>query len=185
MTVTSTTETTTKTKPKLSSSYRPRPQKTTEATDQASTPQASTSITPRFEGSGNGFKLKDEVALEIIKVSQVISTSANVQMLGQLPAPISRTLGPKYLMTPKNSPTLGSFKDFASGVKRPLPSEDLVGLGLTLNPSKRSRGDTRNEMYTFDGVIGSQRHAGPSKAGWHAGQWTDLHLSYVAPRFKL
>ena len=105
-------------------------------------------------------------------------------MMAGLPGPLAEDLPPHFLMSPKPSPTKTSFSDFAFGPKRPSPSGELFGLGLTLEPSsKRYKTDSR--MYDnkeFSHVLakmGSRKPAGASKAGWTATQWGHLQGSYV------
>ena len=106
-------------------------------------------------------------------------------MMAGLPGPLAEDLPPHFLMSPGPSPTNTSFSEFAFGPKRPSPSGDLVGLGLTLEPhSKRYRSDSRiYENHDFSHVLakmGSRKTAGPSKAGWTSTQWGQLQGSYVA-----
>ena len=106
-------------------------------------------------------------------------------MMAGLPGPLAEDLPPHFLMSPGPSPTSTSFSEFAFGPKRPPPSGDLVGLGLTLEPhSKRYRSDSRiYENHDFSHVLakmGSRKTAGPSKAGWTSTQWGQLQGSYVA-----
>jgi hypothetical protein len=102
-----------------------------------------------------------------------------------LPGPLAEDLPPHLLMSPEPSPTNTSFSDFALGPKRPSPSGDLVGLGLTLEPnSKRYKSDSRiydnNDFSQVLARMGSRKTAGPSKAGWTSTQWGQLQGSYVA-----
>jgi len=102
-----------------------------------------------------------------------------------LPGPLAEHLPPHFLLSPGPSPTTTSFSDFAFGPKRPSPSGDLVGLGLTLEPySKRYKSDSRihdnNDFSQVLARMGSRKTAGPSKAGWTSTQWGQLQGSYVA-----
>jgi hypothetical protein len=103
-----------------------------------------------------------------------------------LPGPLPEDLPPRFLMTPNPSPTNHtSFSDFAVGPKRPSPSGELVGLGLTLEPyTKRYKSNSKGyDNHDFSEVLskmGSRKSAGPSKAHWTTARWGYLQGMYVA-----
>ena len=190
--------------PKIGPSYRPRMRDangnvipSVPATG-SNTPTIGNNMHHNTE-NGAGFKEKSQlgnvakggdslsfmVGADILQVSLIVSSLSNLtdhQILSNLPATLPAELPPKYLSTPTGSPIQTSFTELATGSKRRSTSRDepMIGLGLTLDPSKRHK---QQHHHDFSGVLaqmGTRKLASPSKVGWHAHQWADYGNQYVS-----
>ena len=102
------------------------------------------------------------------------------QLLATLPAPLPAVLPPKRLSIPNRSPIQTSFTEFANGSKRRMSSSEhsLVGLGLTLDPSKRHKQQLNDEFSGVVAQMGTRKLGGPSKASWIPSQWSEYGSQY-------